>query len=106
MRDKFKIWSIIMGFMIVPFFDVQAFAIQNSQFFKGTEKLLTDAASGLTTLVTLVGIAALIYFAIRKAVADEMDHKKWDTRMIVAIVCVIIGLSAKVLIEMFSGYYK
>jgi len=43
---------------------------------------------------------------IRKTVSDEMDHKKWDSRISTAIICCIGVVAASIIINLVIGYYK
>ena len=85
---------------------VSASTIANSKLATGTEKLIKDATAWLLVVAPLVTVAALIYFAIRKGISDEMDHKKWNSRMITAVICGGIAVLASVIVNLVMDYYK
>lgn len=84
---------------------VLANGIANSKFITGTVKMLNDGASGLTKLCIAGAIVAVIAFGLMKMFADDMEDKQWNKRLIRVIVGCIIGLTASLLVEMFTGYY-
>ena len=63
--------------------------IGGSQIAKGTEKLIQDATTWLMILAPVVAGLLIIYFCIRRSAADEMDQKKWNNRIVAAIVSCI-----------------
>lgn len=80
--------------------------IAGSKIAKGTEKLIQDATSWALVIAPIVTTLAIIYFFIRKGMADEMEHKKWNDRVIVAIISCIFAVSASVVIQLLLGYYS
>lgn len=66
-----------------------ASGISESKLAKGTEKLIGDATTWLMVLAPVVAGLLIIYFCIRRSAADEMDQKKWNNRIVVAIVSCI-----------------
>lgn len=79
--------------------------LKSSQFYKGTEKLLKDLSSAILILAPIVTVIVVMYCFIRKGAADEMDFKKWQTRITTSIVCGILAVTAAALINMFASYY-
>lgn len=63
--------------------------VQDSQIVKGTEKLVGDVTTWLMVLAPVVAGLLIIYFCIRRGMADEMDQKKWNNRIVVAVVSCI-----------------
>ena len=80
--------------------------IGSSKLATGTEKLVKDVTSWLLILAPLVTVVAVIYYFIRKTVSDEMDHKKWNTRITTAIICCIGVVAASLIINLIVGYYQ
>jgi hypothetical protein len=80
--------------------------IGSSKLATGTEELIKDATSWLLVVAPLVTVVAVIYYFIRKTVSDEMDHKKWDSRISTAIICCIGVVAASLIINVIVGYYK
>jgi len=85
---------------------VSASDIGSSKLATGTEKLITDVTTWLLVVAPLVTVVAVIYYFIRKTVSDEMDHKKWNTRISTAIICCIGVVAASLIINLIVGYYK
>jgi len=80
--------------------------LMNSEFYKGTLKLLNDATSALNILAPLITVIVVVYYFARKSAADEMDYKKWDTRIKIALICGVGIETASLLINLFVSYYK
>ena len=70
------------------FMSVQAYAagVEDSQIVTGTEQLIGDLTNWLMILAPVVSGLLIIYFCIRRGMADEMDQKKWNNRIVVAVV--------------------
>ena len=79
--------------------------LQGSDFYKGTEKLLKDLSTAVLILAPIVTVLVVTYFFIRKGAADEMDSRKWQNRIITAIICGIGAVTAAALINMLGSYY-
>ena len=80
--------------------------IGNSNLAKGTEKLISDATTWLMVLAPVVAGLMIIYFCIRRSAADEMDQKKWNNRIVVAIVSCIGAVLGSATLNIIVGYYK
>lgn len=85
---------------------VSANSIQDSKLAKGTEKLIGDVTTWLMILAPVVTGLLIIYFFIRRSAADEMDTKKWNNRIIVAVVSCIGAVLGSALLNVIIGYYK
>lgn len=85
-----------------------AFAIEvgDSQIVKGTEKLISDLTTWLMVLAPVVAGLLIMYFFIRRSAADEMDQKKWNNRIVVAIVSCIGAVLGSATLNLILGYYK
>jgi len=94
----------VMTFLLT----VPAYAddIGKSKLATGTEQLIKDVTSWLLIVAPLVTVVAVIYYFIRKTVSDEMDHKKWNTRISTAIICCIGVVAASLIINIIVSYYK
>ena len=79
--------------------------IGGSQIAKGTEKLIQDATTWLMILAPVVAGLLIIYFCIRRSAADEMDQKKWNNRIVAAIVS-CIGAVLGATLNIIIGYYQ
>lgn len=80
--------------------------IAGSKIATGTVKLVSDATSWLLVIAPSVSVLLIIYYLIRKGMSDEMEHKKWNSRIIVTIVSCIGAVVASVLINVLVGYYQ
>lgn len=80
--------------------------IGSSKLATGTQKLITDATNWLMILAPAVAVLCIIYFLIRKSISDEMDHKKWNTRIVVALISCIGAVLAAVIVNVLISYYK
>ena len=83
-----------------------ASGISQSKLAKGTEKLIKDATSWLMVLAPVVAGLLIIYFCIRRSAADEMDQKKWNNRIVVAIVSCIGAVIGSATLNIIIGYYR
>lgn len=108
-KDLWKTASVGMTALAVSFMStmpVYAENINNSQIVKGTEKLIGDVTTWLMVLAPVVSGLLIIYFFIRRSAADEMDQKKWNNRIIVAIVSCIGAVIGSATLNLIIGYYK
>ncbi len=80
--------------------------IEGSKLAKGTQKLIADATTWLMVLAPVVAGLLIIYFCIRRSAADEMDQKKWNSRIIAAIVSCIGAVLGSATLGVIVGYYK
>lgn len=80
--------------------------VQNSKLVKGTEKLINDVTTWLMIFAPVVAGVLIIYFFIRRSAADDMDQKKWNNRIVVAIVSCIGAVIASATLNLIIGYYK
>ena len=71
----------------------------------GVRQLFSDVSAYLMILCPTAGGAAAVYFAIRRAMADEQDGKLWMKRITTAIICGVGGCLASVLISTLSKYF-
>ena len=90
-------------FMSTPAY---AAGVQDSQIVKGTEKLVGDVTTWLMVLAPVVAGLLIIYFCIRRGMADEMDQKKWNNRIVVAVVSCIGAVLGSATLNLILGYYQ
>ena len=99
----------VMALITALMFSVPAFAagsLDNSTIVTGTKKLIADITSWLMVLAPVVTVMLVIYFCIRRSAADEMDQKKWNNRIVVAVVSCIGAVLASALINLIIDYYS
>ncbi|TYQ17836.1 UNVERIFIED_CONTAM: hypothetical protein Cloal_0208 [Acetivibrio alkalicellulosi] len=101
-----KVLLLIVFYMQIFCSQVFASDIKDSKLVKGTEKLINDITTWLVVLAPVVTGVLIIYFFIRKSAADEMDQKKWDNRIVVAIISCIGAVIASATLNLLIGYYK
>ena len=87
-------------------FPVLASDINSSPIVKGTENLINDTTTWLMVLAPIAAGLLIIYFCIRRSAADEMDQKKWNTRIIAAVVSCIGAILGSATLNLIIGYYK
>lgn len=95
--------------MQVLFFNTPVFAsgsVGNSKIAKGTEALIRDATTWLMILAPIVGGLLVIYFFIRRSGADEQDQKRWNNRIVTAIISVVGAVLGSAIINLIVGYYQ
>jgi len=80
--------------------------INDSPIVKGTEKLIGDVTTWLMILAPIVAGLLIIYFCIRRSAADEMDQKKWNTRIVAAVVSCIGAILGAATLNIIIGYYS
>ena len=95
---------VATSMMAVPAY--AADGVQGSKIVTGTEKLIGDVTTWLMVLAPVVAGLLIIYFFIRRSAADEMDTKKWNNRIMVAIVSCIGAVLGSATLNLIIGYYK
>lgn len=83
-----------------------ASGVGGSKIVTGTEKLIGDVTTWLMVLAPVVAGLLIIYFCIRRSAADEMDTKKWNNRIVVAIVSCIGAVLGSATLNIIIGYYQ
>lgn len=81
-------------------------SVAESKIAKGTERLIQDVTTWLMVLAPVVAGLLIIYFCIRRSAADEMDQKKWNNRITVAIVSCIGAVLGSATLNLIIGYYQ
>ena len=79
--------------------------ISQSKLATGTERLIADATTWLMVLAPVTAGLLIIYFCIRRSAA-EMDQKKWNNRIVVAIVSCIGAVLGSATLNVIIGYYQ
>lgn len=103
-----KAWAATTVIMVATIMSVPAYAdgVQDSKLVTGTEKLIGDVTTWLMVLAPVVAGLLIIYFCIRRSAADEMDTKKWNNRIVVAVVSCIGAVLGSATLNLIIGYYK
>ena len=102
-----KLSTIAFSAFLMLAMSMPAYAgISGSPIVTGTEKLIGDVTTWLMILAPVVAGMLIIYFCIRRSAADEMDTKKWNTRIIAAVVSCIGAILGAATLNLIIGYYK
>lgn len=80
-------------------------SISGSPIAQGTQRLISDLSTWLMVLAPVVAGALIIYFFIRRSAADEMDTRKWNSRITTAIISCVGAVLGSVLLNLIIGYY-
>lgn len=80
--------------------------VQDSSIATGTQNLITDLTNWLLILAPTISVLLIGYYLLRKSAGDEMDAKRWDTRIKVTLICCVGVVIASGLINLIIGYYK
>lgn len=110
MKDKGKAAtvSLMAAFFMLQTMPMTAYAtgVAGSQIAKGTEKLIQDSTTWLMVLAPVAAGLLIIYFCIRRSAADEMDQKKWNNRIMVAVISCIGAVLGSATLNIIIGYYQ
>lgn len=104
-----KITNTVKTTFIIILFTVNrvcADGIQNTALATGTRQLIEDVTSWMVGIGVVVTVLMVVYCLIRRNMADEMDHKKWQQRMIVSLVSGIGVIAATSVINVLVSYYQ
>jgi ABC-type molybdate transport system permease subunit len=104
-----KLTALALSAFLMLAMTVPAYAsggVGGSKIVTGTEKLIGDITTWLMVLAPVVAGLLIIYFCIRRSAADEMDTKKWNNRIVVAIVSCIGAILGSATLNLIIGYYK
>ena len=80
--------------------------IESTKLVTGTQNLIGDLTNWLLIIAPTVTILLVGYYLLRKSASDEMDAKRWDSRIKVAIICCIGVVVISGLINVLMNYYK
>ena len=93
--------------IITLLFPTAAFAdVGSSKLAIGTQALVSDLTTWLMILAPTVTVLLVVYYLIRKSAADEVDAKRWNSRITVALVSCIGAVLASVIVNLLIGYYQ
>ena len=106
-RQKATVGLITVAFSFMAATPVMAEGnIENSEIVVGTKNLINDVTNWLMVLAPVIAGLLIIYFCIRRSAADEMDQKKWNNRIVVAIVSCIGAVLGSATLNLILGYYS
>ena len=107
-KQKAVTASLMAAFIMLQMSPITAYAtgVGGSQIATGTENLIKDLTTWLMILAPVVAGLLIIYFCIRRSAADEMDQKKWNNRIMVAVVSCIGAVLGSATLNVIIGYYQ
>lgn len=109
LRKSVRVAGVGLSTLAASFFmsaPAYAAGVENSQIVQGTEQLIGDLTTWLMVLAPVVSGLLIIYFCIRRGMADEMDQKKWNNRIVVAVVSCIGAVLGSATLNLILGYYQ
>ena len=108
-KKRWKAASVFMTTLAVSLMSAvpaSAAGVKDSEIVKGTQKLIQDVTTWLMVLAPVVAGMLIIYFCIRRSAADEVDQKKWNNRIVVAVVSCIGAVLGSATLNLILGYYS
>lgn len=81
-------------------------SLESSQFYTGTQQLLSDASRALLVLAPLAAAACWAYMGIRKMNAEDQEAIMWKKRMVGVGVGLIIAVGASAIVALVTHYYS
>ena len=106
MIKKIKKMGLVLFSSLITCTNYCFASVADSQLAAGTEKLITDLTNWLLVLAPTVTVLLVGYYFLRKSASDEMDAKRWDNRIKIAIICCVGVVLASGLINLIIGYYR
>lgn len=79
--------------------------IQDSIFYTGLMKLIQDLGRAIAIISPILAGAVVAYCFVRRSASDEMDHKKWSSRITVTIISGIGGALGGTIISVIGSYF-
>lgn len=106
LKKSVKIGAVLL--VVLFLFTNYCFAsgIEGSSLVTGTQELINDLTNGLLIIAPTITILLIGYYLLRKSASDEMDAKRWDSRIKVTIICCIGVVVTSGLISVLMNYYK
>ncbi len=83
-----------------------ATGIESTTLVTGTQTLINDLTNWLLIIAPTISILLIGYYLLRKSASDEMDSKKWDSRIKVTIMCCVGVVVMSGLINVLMNYYR
>lgn len=99
--------AFTIGILVATPQIVLADTIQSSKLITGTKKLITDLTKGITTISSVAGIAALLYFFVRLQMnTDDSEATRIKHRIKQVLVATIFTVVGSGLLTTILSYYK
>ena len=78
--------------------------IASSQIGKGIKSIVNDVCGYLLILAPIIGVGAVVYFLIRKGMADQQEQPMWQKRVVTAIICTVLAEAAVAVVNLVMSY--
>ena len=105
-RNLIRVGIVVVAILFICTNYCFATGIESTKLVTGTKNLITDLTNWLLVLAPTVTVVLVGYYLIRRSGSDDMDGKRWDSRIKIAIVCCIGVVVASGLINALTNYYK
>jgi len=103
---RVKTWVIAICILLSAPRIAFAANVGDSVLATGTKALVSDLTTWLMILAPTVTVLLVVYYLIRKSASDEMDAKKWNSRITVALISCIGAVLASAIVSLLIGYYQ
>ncbi len=103
---RFSIAAVTLTVISTAVLPVSVAGVGDSNIVKGTEKLIGDLTTWLMVLAPVVAGMLIIYFCIRRSAADETDQKRWNNRIVAAVVSCIGAVLGSATLNLILGYFS
>jgi sulfite exporter TauE/SafE len=105
-KSKIVAAMTMLAVMITTMPQAYAAGIGDSKLATGTAQLIQDTSGWLMGLGVAVAGVAIVYFLVRRANADEGEVRRWNNRIVIAIVSAVGTVIAIGLLNIIVGYYQ
>lgn len=106
LKKSVKIGAVLLAVLFICTNYCFASGIEGTTLVTGTKKLMVDLTNWLLIIALTLTILLVGYYLLRKSASDEMDAKRWDSRIKVAIICCVGVVAMSGLINVIMNYYK
>ena len=116
MRKMIKAWrekAVRVSFLAALLFFMNPMTVYatgggigGSKLATGKQQLIQESTTYLKVIAPIVAGLFIIYFCIRRSAADEMDQKKWNNRIAVAVVSCVGAVLGSATLNVIIGYYQ
>ena len=106
-RKAYSLYSLLMmALTMLMVSQPAAAAVTDSKLFSGTKQLLEDLTTWMIGIAVVVGGCFIVYFLIRRGMADEMDQVKYTKRAQAVGICTILAVTASGLLKLVLAYFQ
>lgn len=106
MKGKLSLVVMLLCILALIPAAAQADGVEDSKLATGTQALISDLTTWLMILAPAVTVLLVIYYLIRKSAGDEMEAKKWSSRIVAALISCVGAVLASAIVNLLIGYYQ